>query len=35
MSAYIRPGFLITRVADPILSGLGGTPALIVHGSRR
>ena len=35
MSAYIQPGFLITRVADSILSGLGGTPALIVHGSRR
>jgi hypothetical protein len=34
MSSYIRPGFLITRVANPILSHLGRFPALIVRGRR-
>jgi len=32
MSAYVRPGFLISRIANPILSRLTGTPALIVRG---
>jgi hypothetical protein len=34
MTRYIRPGFLITRVANPILSRLGRTPALVVRGRR-
>ena len=34
MSSYIRPGFLITRVANPILTHLGAFPALIVPGRR-
>ena len=34
MSTYIRPGFLITRVANPILTHLGRFPALIVPGRR-
>jgi hypothetical protein len=34
MSSYIRPGHLITHVANPILSHLGGYPALIVRGRR-
>jgi hypothetical protein len=34
MTSYIRPGFLITRVANPILSHLGRFPALIVRGRR-
>jgi hypothetical protein len=31
---YIRPGFLITYVANPIMRRLGGVPALIVRGRR-
>ena len=34
MTSYIRPGFLITRVANPILSHLGRFPALVVRGRR-
>lgn len=34
MTAYIRPGFLISRVANPILRRLGRAPALIVRGRR-
>ena len=34
MTAYVRPGFLITRVANPILSRLSRAPALIVRGRR-
>lgn len=34
MSGYIRPGFLITRVANPIMRRLGRTPALMVRGRR-
>ena len=34
MTAYVRPGFLITRIANPILSRLGRAPALIVRGRR-
>ena len=33
-SAYIRPGFLISHVANPILRRLGRFPALIVRGRR-
>ena len=32
MTTYIRPGFAITRVANPIVSRLGSFPALIVRG---
>ena len=32
MSSYIRPGFLITDVANPVLSHLGRFPALIARG---
>jgi hypothetical protein len=34
MTTYIRPGFLIARVANPIVSRLGRMPALIVRGRR-
>jgi deazaflavin-dependent oxidoreductase (nitroreductase family) len=34
MTSYVRPGFLLTHVANPILSRLGGYPALIVRGRR-
>jgi hypothetical protein len=34
MSSYIRPGFLITHVANPVLRRLGRTPALVVRGRR-
>ena len=34
MTTYIRPGFAITRVANPIVSRLGTFPALIVRGRR-
>ena len=34
MTSYIRPGLLITRVANPILSRVRRTPALIVRGRR-
>jgi hypothetical protein len=34
MTSYIRPGFLITRVANPILRRVGNAPALIVRGRR-
>jgi hypothetical protein len=34
MSPYIRPGFLIARVANPILGRVRGYPALIVPGRR-
>jgi hypothetical protein len=34
MTSYIRPGFLITKVANPMLSHLGRFPALIVRGRR-
>jgi len=34
MTSYIRPGFLITRVANPILRRMRRTPALIVRGRR-
>ncbi len=34
MSDYIRPGSLITHVANPIARRLGRTPALIVRGRR-
>lgn len=33
-TTYIRPGFLINHVANPILRRLGRTPALIVRGRR-
>lgn len=32
MTTYIRPGFMITRVANPILRRLRRAPALIVRG---
>ena len=32
MTAYIRPGFLLAHVANPIVSRFGRTPALIVRG---
>jgi hypothetical protein len=32
MTTYIRPGFMITHVANPILRRLGRAPALIVRG---
>ena len=34
MTTYIRPGFLLNRVANPILRRLRRTPALIVRGRR-
>ena len=34
MNPYIRPGFLIARVANPIMRRLRRTPALIVRGRR-
>jgi hypothetical protein len=34
MTSYIRPGFLLTHVANPIASRLGRVPALIVRGRR-
>ena len=34
MTTYIRPGFAISRVANPIVSRLGSFPALIVRGRR-
>ena len=34
MTSYIRPGFLMTHVANPILGRLGRFPALIVRGRR-
>ena len=34
MTSYIRPGFLITRVANPILRRMPRAPALIVRGRR-
>jgi hypothetical protein len=34
MTTYIRPGFLIARVANPIMRRLRNTPALIVRGRR-
>jgi hypothetical protein len=34
MPSYIRPGFLITHVANPIMSRIRGAPALIVRGRR-
>ena len=34
MTSYIRPGFLITRVANAILRRLRGAPALVVCGRR-
>jgi hypothetical protein len=34
MSSYIRPEFLITHVANPVLRRLGRTPALVVRGRR-
>ena len=34
MSGYIRPGFLVARVANPVLRRVGRTPALIVRGRR-
>jgi hypothetical protein len=34
MTTYIRPGFLITRVANPIMSRVDSFPALIVPGRR-
>lgn len=34
MSTYIPAGFLISRIANPVLSRLGRVPALIVRGRR-
>ena len=34
MTTYIRPGFLVTHVANPIVSRLGRQAALIVRGRR-
>lgn len=34
MTSYIRPNFLITRVANPILRRMRSAPALIVRGRR-
>jgi len=34
MTTYIRPGFAIARLANPIVSRLGAFPALIVRGRR-
>jgi hypothetical protein len=34
MTTYIRPGLLITRVANPIASRIASFPALIVRGRR-
>lgn len=34
MTSYIRPGFLLTHVANPIASRLGRVPALIVRGRK-
>jgi F420H(2)-dependent quinone reductase len=34
MTTYIRPGFAISRVANPIVSRLRSFPALIVRGRR-
>jgi hypothetical protein len=34
MTTYIRPGFLITRVANPVMSRVDSFPALIVPGRR-
>ena len=34
MTSYIRPGFLIARVANPIMSRIGAAPALVVRGRR-
>ena len=34
MTTYIRPGFAITHVANPIMSRAGAFPALIVRGRR-
>src|SRR5512138_2499796 len=34
MSRYVRPGFLISHVANPIMRRLRRTPALIVRGRR-
>lgn len=34
MAAYIRPGFLISHVANPVLRRLGIVPILVVPGRR-
>jgi hypothetical protein len=34
MTTYIRPGFLLAHVANPIAGRLGRVPALIVRGRR-
>jgi hypothetical protein len=34
MTTYIRPGFVITHMANPVMSRLGRVPALIVRGRR-
>jgi hypothetical protein len=34
MTSYVRPGFLIARVANPILRRMRRAPALIVRGRR-
>jgi hypothetical protein len=34
MTSYIRPGFVMTHIANPIASRLGRVPALIVRGRK-
>jgi hypothetical protein len=34
MTTYVRPGFLMTHVANPIASRLGRVPALLVRGRK-
>lgn len=34
MAPYIRPGFVMTRVVNPVMKRLGRVPALIVRGRR-
>jgi hypothetical protein len=34
VTAYIRPGFLISNVANPILRRIASSPALVVRGRR-
>lgn len=34
MAPYIRPGFVMTRVVNPVLKRVGRMPALIVRGRR-
>jgi deazaflavin-dependent oxidoreductase (nitroreductase family) len=34
MASYLRPGFIVRRIANPLITGLGLTPTLAVRGRK-